>query len=82
MCLAIPMRLVDRDRAEGRVEVDGVGRTVSLMLVPEAVAGDWLLVHAGYAITRVTLHEAHDWLRTLRDLDSETGPLPERVVAE
>lgn len=67
MCLAIPMMLTERDRAEGRVEVDGVGRRVSLLLVPEAAPGDWLLVHAGYAISTMDGREAEDWLRTLRE---------------
>jgi hydrogenase expression/formation protein HypC len=50
MCLAVPMRLVAMDGAEGRAEVQGVGRGVRLDLVPDARLGDWLIVHAGYAI--------------------------------
>jgi hydrogenase expression/formation protein HypC len=44
------MRLVSIDGAEGKAEVQGVGRGVRLDLVPDAKAGDWLIVHAGYAI--------------------------------
>ena len=50
MCLAVPMRLVERDEFEGVVELQGVQRRVSLLLLPEAEPGDHVLVHAGYAI--------------------------------
>jgi hydrogenase expression/formation protein HypC len=50
MCLAVPMRLVAIEGPEGRAEVQGVGRSVRLDLVPGAQVGDWLIVHAGYAI--------------------------------
>ncbi len=50
MCLAVPMRLVSIDGAAGRAEVQGVGRDVRLDLVPGVRIGDWLIVHAGYAI--------------------------------
>lgn len=58
MCLAIPMRLVERDELEGTVELDGVRRRVGLLLCPEARAGDHVLVHAGYAIGLIDAEEA------------------------
>ena len=67
MCLAIPMRLVERGEIEGTVEVDGVRRRVSLMLVPEAREGDWVLVHAGYGIGTVNEEEARETLELLRE---------------
>ena len=53
MCLAIPMRLTERTEFEGEVELDGISRTVSLMLLPDAEVGQHLLIHAGYAIGAV-----------------------------
>ena len=50
MCLAVPMRLVAIEGSEGHAEVQGVGRSVRLDLVPDVKVGDWLIVHAGYAI--------------------------------
>ena len=67
MCLAIPMRLMERTEMEGVVELDGVRRTVSLMLLPEAEVGDHLLIHAGYAIGSVNDEEAARTLELLRD---------------
>jgi hydrogenase expression/formation protein HypC len=58
MCLAIPMQLTARAEFEGTAELNGVRRTVSLMLCPEAKVGDHLLVHAGYAIGCIDAEEA------------------------
>jgi hydrogenase expression/formation protein HypC len=66
MCLAIPMQLIERDEVEGIVELDGVRRTVSLMLLPEAEVGDHLLIHAGFAISAVNAEEAAETLAILR----------------
>ena len=67
MCLAIPMLLTQRDEMEGLVELDGVRRTVSLMLLPEAEVGQHLLIHAGYAIGAVDEEEAAATLELLRE---------------
>jgi len=75
MCLAVPMRLETRDELSGIAEIDGVRREVSLMLVPEAQAGDWVLVHAGYAIGTVDEAEAQETLALLRQA-AELSELP------
>lgn len=67
MCLAIPMVLVERNELEGTVELDGVRRTVSLMLQPDAREGEYLLIHAGYAIGRLDEEEAAQTLALLRE---------------
>jgi hydrogenase expression/formation protein HypC len=67
MCLAIPMRLIERSEIEGVVELDGVRRTVSLMLLPNAEVGQHLLIHAGYAIGAVDEAEAEITLALLRE---------------
>ena len=67
MCLAIPMRLMERSEMEGVVELDGVSRTVSLMLLPEAEVGQYVLIHAGYAIGAVDEDEANRTLELLRE---------------
>jgi hydrogenase expression/formation protein HypC len=67
MCLAIPMRLTERNEFEGVVELDGVRRTISLMLLPDAEVGQHILVHAGYAIGAVNEEEAAKTLELLRE---------------
>ncbi len=68
MCLAVPMRLVERRETLGVAELDGVRREVSLMLQPEAKVGDYVLIHAGYAIGLVDEAEANETLALLRQI--------------
>lgn len=68
MCLAVPMKLTTRDEMGGTVELDGIEREVSLMLLPEAQVGDYILVHAGYAIGKVDEDEARATIAILREL--------------
>ncbi|MCU0805047.1 MAG: HypC/HybG/HupF family hydrogenase formation chaperone [Burkholderiales bacterium] len=59
MCLAIPAVIVERlDGEEGLIDLGGVRKRVSLALVPEASAGDYVIVHVGYAISRLDPDEA------------------------
>ncbi len=67
MCLAIPMVLTERTELDGVVELDGVRRTISLMLLPDAEVGDHLLIHAGFAIGSVDAEEAAKTLEILRE---------------
>jgi hydrogenase expression/formation protein HypC len=70
MCLAVPGRvesiLDERPLSRAaRVSFGGIVKEVSLVCTPEAKVGDYVLVHVGFAITRVDEEEA---LRTLEDL--------------
>ena len=67
MCLAIPMKLVARAGGDGTAEISGVTRKVRLDLLPDAVVGDYLIVHAGYAIQRLDEEEADVILETLSE---------------
>jgi hydrogenase expression/formation protein HypC len=74
MCLAIPGRVVELLDAEppfsaAVVEFGGVRRQVSLACVPEASGGDYVLVHAGVAISRINADEAAKVLAALEQLD-------------
>ena len=71
MCLAIPMRLIEIDGVSGVAEVDGVTRAVRLDLLPEAVLGDYVLIHAGLAIARVDAQAAEETLELLRQFADE-----------
>jgi hydrogenase expression/formation protein HypC len=67
MCLAIPMQVIECSEFGGVAEVDGVRRQVSMIYVPEAEVGDWVLVHAGFAIGQVDAEEAAKTLELLRE---------------
>lgn len=78
MCLAIPGQLVevvDETRRLARVSVAGVRRVVSIALLdgaPEPVRpGDWVLIHVGFAISRVDENEALATLRLLEEMGTE-----------
>ena len=74
MCLAIPMQLIERSEWDGTAELRGVQRQVSLMLCPEAQVGEYVLVHAGYAITTVDAEEARKTLELLDEIVREDIP--------
>jgi hydrogenase expression/formation protein HypC len=77
MCLAVPGKLLDCDESsgvrEGRVQFGGIVRRIRLDFLPEAQVGDYVVVHVGFAISRVDAEEAQ---RTYQLL-SEMGTLAE-----
>lgn len=75
MCLAIPMRLIERTELDGLVELDGVQRRISLMLEPDAQVGQHVLIHAGYAIGTVDEEEAQLTLELLRQYADAMEPI-------
>jgi hydrogenase expression/formation protein HypC len=69
MCLAIPSKVVKIDNMVATVDVYGARRDVSLLLMPEeAVVGDYVLVHAGFAIQKVEKQYAEDSLNLIREV--------------
>lgn len=68
MCLAIPARLVEINETTGIAEFGGVRREVSVLFVPEAVVGDYVLVHAGCAIERLDEADAEETVKIFAEL--------------
>ena len=68
MCLAIPGKVTEIEGFEAQVDVAGVTRAVSLWLTPEAQVGDYVYIHAGYAISVMGEAEAQETLRLLREI--------------
>lgn len=68
MCLAIPMLIQSVNGQTARVEVGGVVREISLALTPEAQVGDYVIVHAGFAIGVLDRQEAQETLRILAEM--------------
>ncbi len=83
MCLAIPGKVLKKENREGvlmaRVNFGGVTREVQLDFVPEAEVGDYVIVHVGFALSRLDPEEAERTLQMLREMgaldDSETPGL-------
>jgi hydrogenase expression/formation protein HypC len=74
MCLAIPGKILDSQQVNGlrlgRVQFGGIVRSVSLDFVPEAVAGDYVMVHVGFAIGRVDADEADRTYKMLAEMEA------------
>jgi hydrogenase expression/formation protein HypC len=68
MCLAVPALIKTIDGDEAEVDLGGISRRASLMLTPEAEVGDYVLLHAGYAINIVDQSEAEETLSMLREM--------------
>jgi hydrogenase expression/formation protein HypC len=63
MCLALPARVVEVTGPEtARIELGGVRKEISIALVDDVAVGDYLIVHAGYALTRLDPDEAQKTL--------------------
>jgi hydrogenase expression/formation protein HypC len=78
MCLAIPgqvIEFVDDANRLAKVDVAGVRRSVDVSLLDDedggARPGDWVLIHVGFALSKVDEHEAHATLELLRGMGSE-----------
>ena len=83
MCLAVPGQLLSASGDDpltraGRVSFGGIIKDINLAFVPEAVVGDYLLVHAGFAISVIDEQEAGRIFDLLRELDqgSDAGKPP------
>lgn len=67
MCLAIPSKIIDIDSGIATTDVEGVQRKASLMLVEDAKVGDYVIVHAGFAIQILDEAAALESLNFMRD---------------
>lgn len=71
MCLAVPMKIISRTGDEIVAEVDGVRKEASVMLLGEEVAvGDYVIVHAGFAISKLDQEYAEETLRMMGEIFS------------
>jgi hydrogenase expression/formation protein HypC len=80
MCLAIPGKILDSEDCVGirlgRVQFGGIVRQVRLDFVPEAAVGDYVMVHVGFAISRVDAEEAHRTYELLEEMGLLADELP------
>ena len=79
MCLAVPGRIESISGDDpivrmAKVSFGGVVKDVSLAYVPEAVVGDWVIVHVGFALNRLDEDEARKVFEILNELEIEGPP--------
>lgn len=72
MCLAIPSKIVKIEDNVATIDVDGVQREASLMLLEDPKIGDYVIVHAGFAINKLNEEDAKESLKLLREVVSLT----------
>ena len=77
MCLAVPGRIISLSDAadplarRGRVDFSGIVKEISLAYVPEAALDDYVIVHAGFALSVLDQVEAEASLRAFQELDNQ-----------
>ncbi len=88
MCLAVPGKLIEiQDGSDdvtgdvGIVDFQGSRIELSLAFVPDAKVGDWLLVHAGYAINKLDAEEAREVWEMLQADEAYRELMPEELKA-
>ena len=71
MCLAIPAKVIEIDKLkQGRVDYMGTKVKVNLGLLEEVGVGDWVIIHAGFAISKLNEEEAKETLELIRSIVS------------
>ena len=79
MCLAVPAKVITIEGDTAIVDVAGIQREANVMMTPEVKVGDYIIMHAGFAIQILDTHEAEE---TLRLLDEIAASAPGTVKIE
>jgi hydrogenase expression/formation protein HypC len=67
MCLALPAEVIEIHGEMGKVNLGGVHKEVSLTLVEDVMVGDFVLIHVGYALNKISPEEAERTLQLFAD---------------
>jgi hydrogenase expression/formation protein HypC len=80
MCVAIPSKIISKDDLMATIEVYGARREVNLMLLPEeAEVGDYVLVHAGFAIQKIDEEAGQESLKLFDEVLRKLGMDPDHA---
>jgi hydrogenase expression/formation protein HypC len=87
MCLAIPGKILEKSGHDGalmgRVDFGGITREIQLDFVPEAEVGDYVIVHVGFALSRLDAEEAERTLELLKEMGAlEEEGLENQVTSD
>ncbi len=74
MCLAVPMKILQISGGIGIADLSGVKREVNLNLIEDPKVGDYVIVHAGFAIQKLDEVEAEKTLELLREISAYEVP--------
>jgi hydrogenase expression/formation protein HypC len=70
MCLAVPAQIVEKDGDTAWVQLGESRMKASLVVTPDAGVGDWVLVHAGFAIQQVSEEDARETFRIFAEMEA------------
>jgi hydrogenase expression/formation protein HypC len=68
MCLGVPAKILETGGGLAVVELGGVRREISVMLIDDVSVGDWVIIHAGFAIEKLSEEEAEQTLALFREI--------------
>ena len=70
MCLAIPMKIIKKEGDNAVAQYSGVERNVNLSLTPDAKINDYVIIHAGFAISILDQQEAKETLELIKKVET------------
>ncbi len=73
MCLAVPSQIIEIEGMRAKVELSGNAREADVSLIDDPRVGDWVLVHAGFAIEKLEPEDAKETLKMFSDLAEGIG---------
>jgi hydrogenase expression/formation protein HypC len=73
MCLSIPAKILTIEGNTARASVGGAIVNASLYLVDDVKVGDYILIHTGFALQKISEEEALETIRIIRDLENEAS---------
>ena len=82
MCLAIPSKITKIENGMGTIDVDGVQRKTSLLLVEDARVGDYVIVHAGFALHKIDEKAAMESLNILKEAAAFVDEKEKRIDSD
>lgn len=68
MCLAVPMKVTEINDKKALVEADGIKYSASIELLPDVRPGDYVIIHAGFAIQKLDEKEAKETLAIFKEM--------------
>ncbi|MCL2641585.1 MAG: HypC/HybG/HupF family hydrogenase formation chaperone [Phycisphaerales bacterium] len=75
MCLAVPAKIVEIEDKRAIADLNGNRITISLRMLPETAIGDWVLVHAGFAIQKLDAEAARETFSLLAEVENASKTL-------
>ncbi len=74
MCISVPMKVLEINGQRGIADIGGMSREIDLRFLSQVEVGDYVIVHAGFALQRLDQNEAEETLSLLREVLAHEAP--------